>query len=624
MSSTTLYFTPQFRVSDFSISSAPSLATYNNLLYMAWRGADDANNGDDKIFYASFNGNGSAWSAQARVSDFGISSSPALCVYNGLLYMAWRGAGDGADKIYYASFNGTSWSGQARVSDFSISGSPALAIFDDRLYMAWRGAGGSNHKIFYASFDGTSWSPQSPNGGMFYIENSPALCAYNRRLYMTWRDNSDNDATNKIMYASFDGISWSEEQRVRDYSITSSPALCVFDNLMFMVWQGAGSGGSSFFYASFNGSWSGQARAGSFGTSDNAALAVYGASLAMTWRGSGDGDDKIYNAFTYTEGITNWMHASYNLLRDHSLKEICIPGAHDAAMYVSQNCSTGADACNTQTQYKTMLGMLEAGVRYFDMRPVIDTNNTMYCGHFSDVPVIGISGCDGDLLQNMLDGVKEFMQAGARELVILKFSHYLDRNNDIMGFTEAQMNTLIQQVKNTLGSYLFVNNTGQRLADIPFSSLIATSGTVFAVFDLLPPACRTTGIYSYADYCPDKPSMNADLVVYDCYADSNDLDEMISDQFEKLENGLNHGGDLFLLSWTLTLSNAQSALGTACINELATEANTALVPNITTWYEAGNISEAIIPNIIYVDFADGWTAATCVELNRGLLTTVKA
>ncbi|MBS1911831.1 MAG: hypothetical protein JST22_07580 [Bacteroidetes bacterium] len=619
MSNPTLYFSPQFRASSFGISGAPALAAYNNLLYMAWRGAGS---GDDEIYYAAFNGNGTAWSAQNRAGGFGISDSPALAVYNGLLYMAWRGAGSGDDEIYYAAFNGSSWSGQNRAGGFGISGSPTLAVYNGLLYMAWRGAGSGDDEIYYAAFNGSSWSGQN-RAGSFGISGSPALCAFNGLLYMAWRGAGSGD--DKIYYAAFNGSSWSGQNRAGNFGISGSPALCAFSDRLYMTWRGAGNGDEKFYYAAFNdSSWSEQEQASNFGTSDNAAMAVYGPSLSMAWRGAGSGDDKIYCSFTYTQGITNWMHESYNLLKNYSLKQICVPGAHDAAMYVQQNCTTGADSCNTQTQYKTMLGMLEAGVRYFDMRPVLDENSTMYCGHFTDAPVVGISGCDGDLLENMLDGVLQFMKAGAKELVILKFSHYLDQSNDSFGFSESQMNTLIEQVTDTLGSWLFVNNTGKRLADIPFSTLIGSTGTVFAVFDELPSACRTSGIYSYADLDPDNPNLNADLVVYDVYAHTDTLDDMISDQFEKLENTANHAGDLFLLSWTLTLTGSEAFWGTECISDLAVQANNALIPNMTAWYDQGSITETLIPNIIYVDFADGWAAATCVQLNQALLAGVPA
>ena len=44
-----------------------------------------------------------------------------------------------------------------------------------------------------------------------------------------------------------------------------------------------------------------------------------------------------------------------------------------------------------------------------------------------------------------------------------------------------------------------------------------------------------------------------------------------------------------------------------------------LVSNITAKYQAGGITQTLIPNVIYVDYADAPPTATCVELNQLLL-----
>ncbi|MDB5034985.1 MAG: cell surface protein [Chlorobi bacterium] len=612
MSNSTLYFNPQDRAGSFGISSSPALCNFNGALYMAWRGAGS---NDDKIYYASFDGTN--WSAQNRAGSFGISGSPALCVFNGLMYMAWRGAGSGDDKIYYASFDGSSWSGQNRAGSFGISSAPTLSVHSGAMYMAWRGAGDGDDKIYYASFNGSSWSGQNRAGG-FGISDNPALCDYNGLLYLAWRGAGDND--DKIYYASYNG-SWSGQNRAGSFGISGAPEFCVHLNRLYMSWRGAGDGDDEIFYASFDGSsWSDQDRAGNFGISSNAAMASFQDHLYMAWRGAGDGDDKIYFSFTYDQDFANWMRNSYDILKDRTLREICIPGAHDAATYTLQHCSTGAGTCNTQTQRRNMVGMLEAGVRYFDIRPAID-NSTMYSGHFSN-SIVGIVGCCGDTMQNILDAVKSFMEAGARELVVLKFSHYLDRSAGEFSFTSDQMDALINQVEKTLNGYL--PKTNQRLADIPMSSYIGTQGSVLAVFDQYTYNADNPGIYSYADLDPDNPSLDANLVVYDHYSDTNDLDTMVDGQLTQLYTSADHAGDLFLLSWTLTLSGTQATFSSTCISEIAMQANNALIPNIRAQMDQKKITEEFIPNIIYTDFCDGFVTATCMALNQMLLTGVPA
>ena len=101
-----------------------------------------------------------------------------------------------------------------------------------------------------------------------------------------------------------------------------------------------------------------------------------------------------------TEHTIDWMQ---DLIKKYpskniSLKDICMPRAHDAAMYEVNNCYAG-NACNTKTQYRTMKSMLESGIRVFDVRPVLKdgvfwTYHATHCEGF---------GCDGVLLKTFLD-----------------------------------------------------------------------------------------------------------------------------------------------------------------------------------------------------------------------------
>jgi patatin-like phospholipase/acyl hydrolase len=197
-------------------NSNPTVVIFQNNLYMTWRGASD---GKDKIYYASFDG--SKWSNQNRAGDFGIAenSSPTVTVQNNIIYMAWRGSGDGKNKIYYASFDGSKWSNQNQAGDFGIAenSSPAIVSVDEKLYMTWRGDSDGKNKIYYASFDGSKWSNQN-QAGDFEINssNSPALTTDQTKLYMAWLSSSDK-GIGTIYYATYDGEDWSNQRSSPDF-----------------------------------------------------------------------------------------------------------------------------------------------------------------------------------------------------------------------------------------------------------------------------------------------------------------------------------------------------------------------------------------------------------------------
>lgn len=333
---------------------------------------------------------------------------------------------------------------------------------------------------------------------------------------------------------------------------------------------------------------------------------------------------------------SNWMSASLETLGPLSLQRIVMPASHDSGMYEVNQCTPditvlrkgpyGANACNTQTQVQNIQDQLGAGSRYFDIRPVLH-DGQMYTGHYALKSPITL-GCNGPTLQDYFAQVASFM-AGSGDLVILKFSHYYNRDaalldrvreRDEHGFDSDDFTTLVNGVKSALGPWLYTGDVPDGgLITQDLQGFIGNGGRVLAVFDDLPSDLHdpSAGIYTYAD----APG-SGDLVVYDEYADKPDLKEMISDQKTKLTNTDNHQGCLFLLSWTLTQDGKMAAAcglnkpDTTSILSLADEAKAALDPVIKTWVENSVISQATLPNLIYVDANDTFSLQTALYLNQ--------
>lgn len=313
-----------------------------------------------------------------------------------------------------------------------------------------------------------------------------------------------------------------------------------------------------------------------------------------------------------------WMEQTLDFSK--TLKQISIPGSHDAGMYISSHCTPGAASCNTETQKKPMLGQLEAGMRYLDLRPVW-TAGAFSTGHFSNVDVLGGQGCLGGTLKDIFTGVNDFLSRGHKELVILNLSHYYDRDAGRFSFDESRLSALIDLVTRMLGKWLYVNDTGSRLAAIPLSQIIGGSGKVIAVFDGLPDRLVRSGIYQCSDYSPrgDQPGIvSGALSIYNKYSDTNDFGFMRKDQLGKLDCALNHGGDLFLLSWTLTQSAVQASgcvVGVAAgIIALAEKAIKSIVPDLRDHV----ITIANVPNIVHLDVSPEQATAACIDVNRRL------
>ncbi len=325
------------------------------------------------------------------------------------------------------------------------------------------------------------------------------------------------------------------------------------------------------------------------------------------------------------DDFSSWMADNIQLLGNHPLNAIVIPGSHDTGMYRVADCTSiatfGANACNTQTQTQNMIEQLQSGIRYFDLRPIL-YQSTFFVGHYQDVEGGLVLGCNGASLSEILGQVATFMQT-SKDLVILKFSHYYDRDQGSFGFDDDQMKALCTAITSTLQPVLYDQPADDgTLAEVTIKEYIDGGGKVVAALDSLSPAIQElfAGIYTYADF-GDGPG---NLVVYDNYSDTNDLDTMISGQFDKLADPSNHSQtNLFLLSWTLTQSTTRVIacgihLGTSIL-DLAAQANAVLQPQLKAKTEDGIITPATTPNIIYTDDCSSLATESAIWLNQQIL-----
>ncbi|MFN8396031.1 MAG: hypothetical protein U0176_15445 [Bacteroidia bacterium] len=316
---------------------------------------------------------------------------------------------------------------------------------------------------------------------------------------------------------------------------------------------------------------------------------------------------------------STWMGDSAQI-QAKALRQLVFPGSHDAGMAITQDCTSSGRTCNTRTQFIDIGQQLEMGSRYFDLRPAL-YQGAFFTGHYSDteVPIIGIQGCNGQSLGEILDQTAAFLLRTQQEVAILKFSHYYDKDNDKFGFNSEQMQALIDLVLQKLPGLLFVNTTDSRLADIALSGITANGSRAIAVFDEIGAlADPSAGIYSYADYNPGS-GLNADLVVFDRFSSTNDLAAMETDQWAKQADTANHGGDLFLLSWTLTQSGIQAATcgvpGVDSITTLANKAAAAFFAEVISRLGSGEISQATLPNVLYLDICNGFGTDVAILVN---------
>ncbi|MCP4108618.1 MAG: hypothetical protein GY749_24230 [Desulfobacteraceae bacterium] len=292
----------------------------------------------------------------------------------------------------------------------------------------------------------------------------------------------------------------------------------------------------------------------------------------------------------------SWMKDNIKALQFMKLRELCIPGAHDAGMSVRGTGTAGAFECNVVTQKNSILGQLNLGVRYFDIRPVISSGK-YYTGHYSDVPVAGWQGANGQSIDSIVSEINQFTNT-QRELVILYLSHDLDTDSgrSYQQFTQEQYDGLCTKLEGINGR---ASSDYPTFLDLSLGELIGGDANQSLVIVIADPS-RSGVVAKAGSGIWDKSK----LEVYDKYSDTNDLNKMIDDQLTKMKGG--HG--YFLLSWTLTQSPIQATtcelpFGGSSILELAGIANAALRGHLMP-----AITSTVYPNIIYLDGIDNTDA----------------
>ena len=234
---------------------------------------------------------------------------------------------------------------------------------------------------------------------------------------------------------------------------------------------------------------------------------------------------------------SSWMQNRLNTLGQRPLSELTLPASHDSGMYKDGIAILG------KTQDLSIYGQLNAGIRYFDLRPKwTGSKFIIYHG-----PI------DGPDLSEVLDDIQKFCREGHRELAILKLSHF----DNIDGNTYSK---LLDQIENVIGIWLVQNIPGgKRLADVTLNEYVNKGpAMLMAVDGSLPVEHPRQGFWVYRDWDSGQPEQGQ-LNVYDKYSDTTDFDKMKKDQSHKFEsfdgrckNDPSVPCDLFLLSWTLT------------------------------------------------------------------------
>jgi hypothetical protein len=340
-------------------------------------------------------------------------------------------------------------------------------------------------------------------------------------------------------------------------------------------------------------------------------------------------NNKVYQSSLTSYNANKWMEQF--LAADKSqktLKDIVIPGSHDAGMSVLT--ATGGqqkgtiNACNTLTQLISIEEQLMKGIRMFDLR-VGKHNQMLYTKHAaSDCMEDAIGGGYGERLKTVALGLKKFLQVNSKEIVLISFSHFCEK--------EAPLKELQDSLINWIGEDQIFKNTAVAIADVPLKQL---AGKVILSFEI------PNWNHSLFPRCDMTDSSTAFINFRRAYASTNDMKKLIQteqDFFTKLQTGVSKN-DIIRLDWQITQSADEAS---AVCNDFQDEhlnplvngaillanmirknksiidhakiANQQLPVKMNEWVSNRTITNKNKPNIMYVDVAGAWVTDYCIFL----------
>lgn len=315
---------------------------------------------------------------------------------------------------------------------------------------------------------------------------------------------------------------------------------------------------------------------------------------------------------------------------DYTLKDIVIPGSHDAGMSVLYQTGgsqkSTINECNTLTQSKSIEKQMKEGVRMFDLRPGV-LKDTLFLKHSSsDCMDMAVGGGYGERLESVLAAARRFLTENPSEFLILGFSHFCPK--------EMKIDKLAAEVIRMLGKEHVYLGKGKKIEDLAIKSLCGKALLVFEAED--------TGVEGIMSNSMISTGSAGALNFRRSYAATNNLNKLLSAQviFFKSLNDQVRSNDLVRLDWQLTQSPQEAAMvcnafesdknspvfdgtilvaswltGAKSILAHARRANKVLPSKFNKWIDDGTVNKVNKPNILYVDDAGSWITKYCIQLN---------
>lgn len=232
---------------------SPTLAVYNNALYLSWTEMKTSSIGQIRVKKYD----GTSWTNAEGGSTEGINESPSLnastpmlTAYKGELYATWVEAA----KIRMKKYNGTTWASLdgggtegLNVNPGSGAATPIITVMGDDLYVAWvEYLTGAKYQLRVKKYAGSNWSLADGGVGLnitsTVIPTNPSFAVINDILYMAWTEPISR-TDDQVRVKQYDGNNWTSIDGGGQTGInvgtdfrTFTVELATLNNELYAVW----------------------------------------------------------------------------------------------------------------------------------------------------------------------------------------------------------------------------------------------------------------------------------------------------------------------------------------------------------------------------------------------------
>ena len=239
-------------------SAALAVANFSGSVLFAYKGMDTT-----ALFQCLLKDGTWSQDTAITVGGGGISSTdgPSLAVFNNTLYMAYRSSAkiDGKYPIMLSTLasgqtGANQWQGTAALSiggeNLPTDHAPSLTVqgtgSSARLWLGWQ----RDSDLFTATFDGSNWTNNGQiedvgSNGTPSSNEGPALCGYGNSVWVIFKARHSNN----LMWAAYNAVTklWSGNLDIEDKrgimdkpKSKLPPGIAVFDGSMYITYKDDG------------------------------------------------------------------------------------------------------------------------------------------------------------------------------------------------------------------------------------------------------------------------------------------------------------------------------------------------------------------------------------------------